>query len=69
MSLKDTEVLCRVGEFRLTAAVLRAVVAQLRVLVQAHAPQLDHIFGRGGDESEAVTTSSRRNLQQKKRSW
>lgn len=50
--------------FCLTAAVLCALEAQLRVLVQAHAPQLDHIFGRGGDESEAVTTSSRRDLQQ-----
>lgn len=53
-------------EFCLTAAVLRALEAQLRVLVQAHAPQLDHVFGRGGDDSEAVTTSSGRDLQQKK---
>lgn len=46
----------------LMAAVLCALEAQLRVLVQAHAPQLDHIFGRRSDESEAVTTSSRGDL-------
>lgn len=42
----------------LTAAVLSALEAQLRVLVEAHAPQLDHIFGRRGNESESITASS-----------
>lgn len=54
-------------EFRLTAAVLGTLEAQLGVLVEAHPPQLCHIFGRGGNESEAVTASSRGNLPQKKK--
>lgn len=48
----------------LTAAVLRALEAQLGVLVEAHPPHLDHVFGCRGDEREAVTTGSRRDLPQ-----
>lgn len=44
---------------------MAALEAQLRVLVQAHAPQLGHVLGRGGDESEAVTTSSRGDLRRR----
>lgn len=31
----------------LTAAVLRSLEAQLRVFIETHSPQLDHIFGAG----------------------
>lgn len=50
----------------LTSTLLRPLKAQLGVFVQAHAPQFGHIFCWGGDECEAITTSSRRDLQQKK---
>lgn len=43
---------------------LSALKAQLRIFVQAHAPQFGHIFGWRRDESETVTTGSRGDLQQ-----
>lgn len=46
----------------LTAAVLCPLEAQLRVFVETHSPQFDHIFGAGGDQCEPITTGSRRNL-------
>lgn len=52
----------------LTAAVLGALEAELRVFVKAHAPHLGRIFGGGGDEGEAVTAGSRGDLQQRRSS-
>lgn len=46
----------------LTAAALCPLEAQLRVFVETHSPQFDHIFGAGGDQREPITAGSRRNL-------
>lgn len=43
----------------LTPALLRPLEAQLRVFIETHSPQFDHIFGAGGDECETITTGSR----------
>lgn len=51
----------------LTSAALRALKAELRVLVEAGAPQLGDIFGGRRQKGEAITAGGRGDLRKKSR--